>query len=88
MAFLGFCNGFLQMTPMIDEEEQELKLKHPKVYRIVKMELLAEELTKERRDLCYEEALSVMKSFMKHRGGLLTQCMSCIWVFLKETTID
>ena len=70
LAFLGFCNAFLQMTPVFDEEEQELKLKHPKVYHKVKMEWLAQELSKERRDLAYEEALSVMKSFMKHRGGL------------------
>ena len=49
MAFLGFCNAFLQIQndTCVDEEVQELKLKHPKVYQKVKMELLVEELSKE-----------------------------------------
>ena len=53
----GYCGVFrllqcfIANDTVVDEEEQELKLKHPKVYRIVKMELLTEELTEERRDI-------------------------------------
>ena len=68
-GFFRLLQCFLANDTCVDEEVQELKLKHPKVYHKVKMESLVEELSKERRDLAYEEALSVMKSFMKHRGG-------------------